>query len=132
MQLFIFQLRVCNSKRNVLLFYFCFNLETKISIKKIELVTQGVTSFCITQFRISWLNNFKPLSFSFPFIFSFDVYFHLQKFFFGVTNLASQNIKFHFKLPTQRLNLYFSTFELITPSWKVKKFYFELMTQNSK
>ena len=46
----------------------------------------------------------------------------LQKFFFWVTNLTPQNIKLNFESLTRRLNFYFSTFELLTWSWKIKSF----------
>ena len=52
----------------------------------------------------------------------------LEKFFFWVTNSASQNIKLNFELLTQRFNFYFSTFELLIRNWK-KKFHFELLTR---
>ena len=41
----------------------------------------------------------------------------LQKFFFWVPNSTSL---FNFEILTRRLNFYFSTFELLTQSWKIK------------
>ena len=40
----------------------------------------------------------------------------LLKFFLRVTNLTSENIKFHFELLTRKLNFYFSTFKVLTRS----------------
>ena len=37
-----------------------------------------------------------------------------------VTNSKSKNKKLHFELLTRRFNFYFSTFELLTRSWKIK------------
>ena len=39
-----------------------------------------------------------------------------------VTNSKSKNKKLHFELLTRRFNFYFSTFELLTRSWKIKSF----------
>ena len=41
----------------------------------------------------------------------------LWKFFFRVTNSTLQNIRFHFKALTRRLNFYFSTFEVLICCW---------------
>ena len=42
------------------------------------------------------------------------------KFFFRVTNSTSKNIKVNFELLTRKFNFYYSTFELLTRSWKTK------------
>ena len=39
-----------------------------------------------------------------------------------VTNSKSKNKKSYFELLTQRFNFYFSTFELLTRSWKTKNY----------
>ena len=39
-----------------------------------------------------------------------------------VTNSKSKNKKFHLELLTQRFKFYFSTFELVTRSWKIKNY----------
>ena len=39
-----------------------------------------------------------------------------------VTNSKSKNKKLHFELLTRRFNFYFSAFELLTRSWKIKSY----------
>ena len=60
----------------------------------------------------------------------------LYKFFFRVTNPTLWNIKLNFELLSRRFSFYFSTFELLTQSWKIMfSFYFstfELLTQSWK
>ena len=46
----------------------------------------------------------------------------LHRFFFRVTNSTSWKIKLNFELLTRRFNFYFSTFELLTRSWKTKSY----------
>ena len=46
----------------------------------------------------------------------------LHRFFFWVTNSTSWKIKLNFELLTRRFNFYFSTYELLTRSQKIKSF----------
>ena len=79
------------------------------------LLRESVTSFCrnleFTSYEVELCKmtpHFESLIQNF-----------LHKFFLRVANSTSKNIRFLFELRTRRLSFNFSTFELLTRSWKI-------------